>query len=99
MAFSIVSQLSSRFRFKLQNALLATFWVAAGLTQLVVGDLRDSHWAPNLFDGVLLLHCLQVLAVTCWPILALGALFGRTGAALLVSAGVLLALSVAKALL
>ncbi|BBO33247.1 hypothetical protein PLANPX_2859 [Lacipirellula parvula] len=45
------------------------------------------------------MHCLQVLSVTCWPILALGALFGRTGAALLISAGVLLVLSIAKAML
>jgi hypothetical protein len=91
--------LTINFKFRLRDVFLAVFWVAAGVSQFTIGDVRDSHWAPNLFDGVLLSHCLQVLVTYCWPILAVGSLFGRTGAALLLSATVLLFLSVANAVL
>jgi hypothetical protein len=82
----------SGFHFKLRNLLAATFWVALGLGALAMGDVRPNQWRPNLTDGVLLLFYFQLLIVYGWPIIALGALFGRTGVAIVIAAVVVLCL-------
>jgi hypothetical protein len=84
-------------RFKLRNLLAATFWVAIGLGALVMGDVRPNRWRPNLTDGVMLLFYFQLLIIYGWPIVALGALFGRTGVAIVIAAAVVLCLLLARA--
>jgi hypothetical protein len=84
-------------QFSLRNSLVATFWVALGLGALVMGDVRPNQWRPNLTDGVMLLFYFQLLLVYGWPIVALGALFGRTGLAIVIAAVVVLCLLLARA--
>jgi hypothetical protein len=86
----------SDVRFTLRNLLAATFWVALGLGALAIGDVRPNRWRPNLTDGVMLLFYFQLLVVYGWPIIALGALFGRTGAAIVLASVVMLCLLLAR---
>jgi hypothetical protein len=85
-------------QFTVRNCLAATFWVALGLGSLAMGDVRPNRWRPNLTDGVMLLFYFQLLLVYGWPIIALGALFGRTGVAILIAAVVMLVLLLAHAI-
>jgi hypothetical protein len=85
-------------QFTLRNCLEATFWVALGLGALAMGDVRPNRWRPNLTDGVMLLFYFQLLLVYGWPIVALGALFGRTGVAIVIAGVVMLCLLLALAI-